>query len=346
MSSTAAGLRKGSRRYWLVSSLSITAREYSGSAWAIMASPSSTHIGRSSSGTPMIRARTRIGSSREISSTKSNSPFGRPRSITRRACSRTNPSYWATAPRVKSLVTNRRSREWPGGSMSIIDARASTSSSFCSSSVIPRSEEKLLVSRRMSSMSWYLVMAQNPRLGVGSGCQWTGSRSRSSRKAQSGTSSTKASWLDRSISSSRTLIEASSRATQGSLAPNDPNGQRRRGRSEERQVVVELPRRHLGRRRVADRLGVALPFRPLELGERLDEPGAERRTELVVGLERRERGLEGRWDAPVRVRGLARRLGLGRRHLVLDPEPRRVQGRRRDQVGVRGAVGHPVLDAR
>ena len=63
-------------------------------------------------------------------------------------------------------------------------------------------------------MSWNRVMAQNPRLGVGSGCQWTGSRSRSSRNAQSGTSSTKASWLDRSISSSRTLIEASSGATQ------------------------------------------------------------------------------------------------------------------------------------
>ena len=225
MSSTAAGLRKGSRRYSLVSSLSISAREYSGSAWAIIASPSSTHIGRSSSGTPMIRARTRIGSSREISSTKSNSPLGRPRSSTSRACSRTNPSYWATALRVKSFVTSRRSREWFGGSMSIIDARASTSSSSCSSSVTPWADENVFVSRRISSMSRNRVIAQKPLLGVGSGCQWTGSRSRSSRKAQSGTSSTKASWLDRSISSSRTLIEASSGATPGSLAPNDRAGQ-------------------------------------------------------------------------------------------------------------------------
>src|SRR4029453_18727105 len=100
----------------------------------------------------------------------------------------------------------------------------------------------------------------------------TGSRPRSSRNAQSGTSSTKASWLDRSISSSRTLIEASSGATTGSLAPNDRRGQGRPARSEKRQVVVELPRRDLGRRRVADRIGVALPFRPLELSERLDEP--------------------------------------------------------------------------
>ena len=222
MSSTAAGLRKGRSRYSLVSSLSITAREYSGSAWAIMASPSSTHIGRSSSGTPMIRARTRIGSSREICSTKSNSPLGRPRSSTSRACSRTNPSYRATALLVKSLLTRRRSREWLGGSMSIIEARASTSSSVCSSSVTPRADENVFVSRRTSSMSWNRVIAQKPRLGVGSGCQWTGSRSRSSRKAQSGTSSTKASWLDRSISSSRTLTRGSSRRRcPGSLRPNE-----------------------------------------------------------------------------------------------------------------------------
>src|SRR5262245_22012504 len=313
MSSTAAGLRKGSRRYSLVSSLSITAREYSGSACAIIASPSSTHSGRSWSGTPMIRASTRIGSSREISSTKSNSPCGSPRSSTRRACSRTNPSYSATALRVKSLLTRRRKREWFGGSMSIIDRRASTSSSVCSSRVMPCADENDFVSRRMSSMSWNRVIAQKPRLGEGSGCQWTGSCSRSSLKAHRGTSSTKASWLDRSISSRLALIEGSSSAD--SLAPNDPTWPAGRG-LEERQVVLDLPRRDLGRVRVADGLGVALPFCALELGEGLDQPGPERGAQLLVSLEREQSRLERGRDAAVGVGRLARRLRRGRRHLV------------------------------
>ena len=50
--------------------------------------------------------------------------------------------------------------------MSIIDARASTSSSSCSSSVTPSADENVSVSRRISSMSWNRVIAQKPLLGV------------------------------------------------------------------------------------------------------------------------------------------------------------------------------------
>jgi len=59
-------------------------------------------------------------------------------------------------------------------------------------------------------MSWNRVTAQKPGFGVGSGCQWTGSCSRSVRNAQWGTSSTKKSWFARSISSSRSAISISS----------------------------------------------------------------------------------------------------------------------------------------
>src|SRR5215510_11267052 len=54
------------------------------------------------------------------------------------------------------------------------------------------------------STSWYLVTAQKPWLGGGSGCQWTGSCSLSRRNASWGNASTKKSWLARSMSVSST----------------------------------------------------------------------------------------------------------------------------------------------
>jgi hypothetical protein len=110
---------------------------------------------RSSSGTPRISANTCIGISDEISRTKSNSPFGSARSSTSRVTLRTLSSHTPTARGVKRRAISPRSSSWRGGSMSIIDLRASIwSSSRSSSEVPPISDEKrstLRWTKRMSS---------------------------------------------------------------------------------------------------------------------------------------------------------------------------------------------------
>ena len=102
----------------------------------------------------MISANTRIGISELISATKSNSPCGSARSSTSLATRRTWSSHTCTARGVKRRLTIARSSSWRGGSMSIIDLRASTcSGSRSSSDVPPSSEENVCTSRWTARMS-------------------------------------------------------------------------------------------------------------------------------------------------------------------------------------------------
>jgi hypothetical protein len=111
---------------------------------------------RSDCGTPRISANTCIGISDEISRTKSNrSGPDSAVSITAFATVRIWSIQTPTARGVKRLLISPRSWSWRGGSMSIIDLRASIWSGRRSSSEVPPiSDENVSVSRctwRMSS---------------------------------------------------------------------------------------------------------------------------------------------------------------------------------------------------
>ena len=109
---------------------------------------------RSSSGTPRMRAKTVIGISELIASTKSNSCCGSASSRTIFVTARTCSSQTPMARGVKRRLTIPRSSSWRGGSMSIIDLRASTcSGSRSSSEVPPISDENRAGSRCTSRMS-------------------------------------------------------------------------------------------------------------------------------------------------------------------------------------------------
>ena len=98
--------------------------------------------GASSCGTVKIEHRNRIGSSRLISLTKSNSPLGSASSSTLRATSRIQSSYLPTPRALNRFEQILRSSVWRGGSVSSIDLRTSScSSSSSSSATAPSSEE-------------------------------------------------------------------------------------------------------------------------------------------------------------------------------------------------------------
>ena len=138
-----------------------------------------------------IEQRKRIGSSRLISATKSNSPIGRARSRTPRATSRIQSSYFPT-PRAENCFEQIfRSSVWRGGSVSSIDRRiASCSSSSSSIATAPSSEEKVSQSMWIAVRSAYRVTAQKPLLGGASGCQTTGASCRSRSNHSNGIRST------------------------------------------------------------------------------------------------------------------------------------------------------------
>ena len=195
--SSATGLEKGS-----IGSSSSGSTPYSGSCLPTSRFPNRTISRRSSWGMPMMSAKTRIGISDEMCSTKSNSPRGSASSITSLTVFLTRSSHTVTACGVNRRLTIARSSSWRGGSMSIIDLRASTFSGASSSSVIPpTSDEKVSESRWTVRMSSYRVTAQNPG-PLRSGLKWTGSSRLSKAKISWGTAGTKMSGSDRSISSS------------------------------------------------------------------------------------------------------------------------------------------------
>ena len=105
--------------------------------------PTRSACGASSCGTVKIEHRNRIGSSRLISLTKSNSPLGR--RVVEHARGRRRGSSPRTCPTPRAL--NRfeqilRSSVWRGGSVSSIDLRTSScSSSSSSSETAPSSDE-------------------------------------------------------------------------------------------------------------------------------------------------------------------------------------------------------------
>ena len=119
--SIAAGLENGSSRCE-----GSGGTKYSGSWLPSSRSPRSMMWRRSSCGTPRISANTCIGISDEISATKSNSPLGSAASSTRSVTVRTASSHTCTARGVKRRAISPRSSSWRGGSMSIIDLRASS----------------------------------------------------------------------------------------------------------------------------------------------------------------------------------------------------------------------------
>ena len=131
--SSAAGWLNGRLR--CSSAVSVTAN--SGSWLPSSRSPISMISRRSSCGTPKISANTCIGISDEISATKSNSPLGSASSRTRSQTVRTDSSHTWTARGVNRRAISPRSSSWRGGSMSIIDLRASSCSASRSSSDVP-----------------------------------------------------------------------------------------------------------------------------------------------------------------------------------------------------------------
>ena len=138
------GERNGRSRYASVSTWSTTAAERSGSWFAIMLSPHEISIGASSCGTVKIEQRNRIGSSRLISLTKSNSPIGSARSSTPTATSRIQSSYLPTPRALKRFEQIFLSSVWRGGSVSSIDLRTSScSASSSSSETAPSSDENV-----------------------------------------------------------------------------------------------------------------------------------------------------------------------------------------------------------
>ena len=115
-------------------------------------------------GAPSISANTRIGRFAATSSTNSTSPFSSASSRTASKSSRMRSVKTRTARGVKSRLTIARSALCGGGSMSIIDLRASSSSGSRSwSEVPPSSEEKVRQSLATAVMSAWRVIAQKPR---------------------------------------------------------------------------------------------------------------------------------------------------------------------------------------
>src|SRR5918911_28483 len=102
----------------------------------------------------------------------------------------------------------------------------------------------------------------------GSCWKWTGSSRRSSANISCGTRSTKLSWSARSTSSRRR-----SEAVPVMVL-------------EVVEVLLELPLRHVG--------AMAVELEALDRDERLDELAPHRVGDDVVGLQRVERGVEGR----------------------------------------------------
>ena len=90
------------------------------------------------------------------------------------ASSRQNGSYSRIDRGLNRGLTILRSRVWRGGSVSIIERRAASSSGRISSSVIPSPEANVAGSLMTRSRSRYLVTAQNPRFGDASSCHRTG----------------------------------------------------------------------------------------------------------------------------------------------------------------------------
>src|SRR3954462_11065056 len=174
----------------------------------------------------------------------------------------------------------------------------------------------------MATRSSYRVTAQKPALGPDSGCHTTGASCRRRLNHSNGTPVTKLAGLARSLSLRTAVTNA---------------------QSEERDVVLQLPLRRVGGRRVVDRLGVALPLGELQLGEGIDEWCAERVAQPFVSLHRLDGLLEGRGNMRA---GRLRRDGLcvGHRHLFFDTEPAGVQELRRREVRVARPVRHAVLE--
>jgi hypothetical protein len=192
---------------------------------------------------------------------------------------------------MNSLLTSLLRRMCVGGSISIIERRASTSSGSWSSSVIPRADENVRVSRRTSSMSRKRVTAQKPRFGGRSGCQWTGSCSRSVRNAQWGdlvheevvVREVDLVRSERHLLLLHRLLHRHQRRTAGS------------GQSGVIGVLTELPVGHPVRE--------ALQLIALEVEERLDERRAEDFGEVGVGFQGLQVAAEVAWQprSPLRV---------------------------------------------
>src|SRR5215207_4014241 len=139
-----------------------------------------------------------------------------------------------------------------------------------------------------------------------------------------GTRSTKASWLERSISSSGTVTSVIV------------------GLLEVMQVLVDLPVRHPG--------AVALDLEPLHGEERVDDLRAHSVAQHVVGLQRVESIAEGVWQLPT---GLLFGQGIGvtanrraERQLLAHAVQPCEQDRGGSAVRVRAAIAHPDLDPR
>ena len=95
-----------------------------------------------------------MGISEEISSTKSNSPLGSASERTRSQTVCTASSQTITAREVKRRAISFLSSVWRGGSVSIMDLRASIWSWSRSSRLVPpTSEEYVIKSRCTARMS-------------------------------------------------------------------------------------------------------------------------------------------------------------------------------------------------
>src|SRR5580658_581820 len=181
----------------------------SGSVLAISRSPSSMNRSRSASGSPMIRASTRIGTSFATASTKSKQPSAGHRSSTCSVSSAMKCSYTAIARCEKVPDTILRSLVCSGGSVSMIVRRAAMSSSVGSSKETPRLEETAATSRLAATMSAYWCTDQKP--DPSSGNHATGAWCRSRANSSYGTPRT---HMSRSVRSTAPAIK-------DSLAPNE-----------------------------------------------------------------------------------------------------------------------------
>ena len=116
------------------------------------------------------------GSGSEISLTQSNSRWAIAASNNSHTVARVKSAYSFTFGRVKAWLTSRRSRVCSGGSVSIIDRRASSASgSRSSSAMCPSCEENSFGCLLTETTSACLESSQNPPRVPGHGCQWTGS---------------------------------------------------------------------------------------------------------------------------------------------------------------------------
>src|SRR5918994_6449682 len=158
----------------------------------------------------------------------------------------------------------------------------------------------------------------------GSGLKCTGSSRRRVRNHSWGTRSTKASWLERSISSSGTLTSVIV------------------GLLEVMQILVDLPVRHPR--------AVALYLEPLHGEERVDDLRSHRLAQHFVGFQRVESIAQGVRQRPTGLffgQGISVAAdGRTERQLLTHTVQPGEQGRGGSEVRVRAAVPHPDLDPR